>query len=445
MPTNDGLFLDHDDPDSQHWFIHGKRYDLRPFLDQHPAGRRPLELTQGRECTELFESYHSLCKRPRAMLGRFEVTDEPRGCPHSASPFVWDETPFYDDLKTRVRAYFADQPRHAHKMPRIGWALLWLWSALAVASFVGWLLGQWWSLLALPLFYWLGASNLMHTGGHFALSRRPWLNQLGSLLGSVHIAPLTWQLQHNIGHHAFTNIPGRDPDLNHFQHLSDPMPGFRLSPKQPWRRKYLRHRWAMASQSMMTTMGPSLLNTPEYLIDGKVAKVVPFLFRSRTALAVHVLGRLAIVGVCFVLPFFLFAPGKAFAFALVPLSVHGLLYFAFSQVSHANEGCVADLDTPREWAEHQVRTCHDYRTRSRFWSSFSIGLNNQAVHHLFPQVAPWHYPALAGIVADTGAAHGIPYGTSPSWSSAFAKLVRHVARLNDGPGAAGDSQERSDA
>ena len=433
-PTPTPLLLDHDDPESQFWYIHGKRYDLRPFLDDHPAGRLPLELTQGRECTELFESYHSLCKRPRKMLRRFEIEAGEGGCPHAQTPFDWEHTPFHDDLRARVAAYFAARPRGAHKTPPIAWGLIALWMSLTALSIAGWAMGQWWALVTLPLFYWLGASNTMHSGAHYALSSRPWVNRLGSVLGALHIAPATWHRQHNIGHHAFTNIEGRDPDLKHFQMADVPMPGFRLSSEQPWMPKYVFHRWAMALQSMMTTLGPSFLNTPEYMIDGTMAKTVPFLFRSRLRLVVHVLLRVALLATVLVLPFVLFSPGKALAFALVPFLVHGLLYFAFSQVSHVNAACVPDMSRKVEWAEHQVRTCNDYRTRSRLWGILSIGLNNQVVHHLFPQVAPWHYPALAGIVEAACADHGIPYRASESWVAAFRELLRHVASLNDAAG-----------
>lgn len=434
-PEKNGLLQDPDDPDSRYWFIHGRRYDLAPFLDAHPGGRAALEVTQGRDCTELFESYHSLCPWARTRLDAFEVDDE-RPCPHAASPFDWSETPFYDDLSARVRAYFR---RRGHKTPPRAWALLGCWMALLAVSFVGWLQGYWLSLLALPLFYWLGPSNLMHSGGHFALSDRPWVNRLGALAGGVHIAPATWQRQHNVGHHAYTNLDGLDPDLAHFQHLEIPMPGFRLARSQPWRAKYLWHRWAMVVQSTMTTMGPSLLNTPEYLIDGKVAKTTAYLFRDRLQVAVHIVGRIGVIAVLMVLPFFLFGPVKAALFAFVPLALHGLLYFGFSQVSHVNATCVPVPGARMEWAEHQVRTAHDYSTTSRFWNVFSIGLNNQVVHHLFPQVAPWHYPRLAGIVEATCADHGVPYSTSATWIEAFRGLLAHVAELNGEPGPTPDA------
>jgi hypothetical protein len=42
-----------------------------------------------------------------------------------------------------------------------------------------------------------------------------------------------------LGHHTQTNIDGKDPDLQHFQHLEpDKAPGYRLTQQQPWVPKY---------------------------------------------------------------------------------------------------------------------------------------------------------------------------------------------------------------
>ena len=40
----------------------------------------------------------------------------------------------------------------------------------------------------------------------------------------------------------------------------------------------------------------------------------------------------------------------------------------------------------REWAVHQIVSCADYNTDSLLWRTLSIGLNAQAIHHLFPGV-----------------------------------------------------------
>mmetsp|Transcript_12488 Transcript_12488/g.27577 ORF Transcript_12488/g.27577 Transcript_12488/m.27577 type:complete len:364 (-) Transcript_12488:1084-2175(-) len=47
------------------WTIHGKTYDLRSFIDDHPGGREALELGRGRDCTALYESYHPFTNRHR--------------------------------------------------------------------------------------------------------------------------------------------------------------------------------------------------------------------------------------------------------------------------------------------------------------------------------------------------------------------------------------------
>ena len=42
------------------WVLHGKRYDLREFAAKHPGGSRALEITRGRDATEMFE----MCASP---------------------------------------------------------------------------------------------------------------------------------------------------------------------------------------------------------------------------------------------------------------------------------------------------------------------------------------------------------------------------------------------
>lgn len=453
-PPKPPLVVAPDDLDRDVWIIHGKRYDLRPYLDKHPGGIPALEMARGRDCTELFESYHSQSDVPARMLARFEIKDpEPAVDGADEAPeahdefFEWDNTPFSDALKARSRAYFAGLGggMRAHKAPPPAIALHALWLVLTAVSFWGWMNGQYWSLIALPLFYWIGPSNLMHSGAHFSLSVHPRWNRFWSYAGSAMVSIFTWERQHNIGHHAYTNLDDKDPDLNHFSHPYSPMPGFRTHAKQPWLRKYRWWGFAASFQSWMTTMGPGLLNEPEYLIDGEMARVVPLRFANRWRLVRHILGRLLIVSICFVYPALAFPLPKAFAFGFLPLGLHGLLYFCFSQVSHINAECFVDPDVESgerkiEWAELQVRTCKDYEQHSRFWGILSIGLNLQVVHHLFPQVDPWHYPALSDIVTETCEEFDIPYRPNKRWWHSFSQMVDHLATLN-APVAANQAQE----
>ena len=54
--------------------IHGKVYDLAPFLDRHPGGADLLMLAAGRDATTLFQSYHRCV--PRMMPSRLKQNGE---------------------------------------------------------------------------------------------------------------------------------------------------------------------------------------------------------------------------------------------------------------------------------------------------------------------------------------------------------------------------------
>ena len=92
---------------SKLWLIHGKYYDLEPFMNEHPGGRRFLEQSRGMDCTELFESIHLHERLPKAMMKKFYVGDNPDG----DKKWDWDEKGFYRTVKERVHSHFAQKGR----------------------------------------------------------------------------------------------------------------------------------------------------------------------------------------------------------------------------------------------------------------------------------------------------------------------------------------------
>ena len=44
--------------DPNHWVVHGKKFDLREFVNKHPGGAHAIGFGRGRDCTWLVESYH---------------------------------------------------------------------------------------------------------------------------------------------------------------------------------------------------------------------------------------------------------------------------------------------------------------------------------------------------------------------------------------------------
>jgi linoleoyl-CoA desaturase len=61
---------------------------------------------------------------------------------------------------------------------------------------------------------WQEGMNVMHDGNHGLYSNKSWVNKfmvtIYVLAGNVY----NWQVQHNVLHHTYTNIPGHDEDLD---------------------------------------------------------------------------------------------------------------------------------------------------------------------------------------------------------------------------------------
>lgn len=359
---------------------------------------------------------------------------------HSASPECAadrSKQPIYADLKRKVRAYFGEEgiERGDHKCTWTAWARYMFFTFMFLVSLHAWINGKWWSLIGMPWFYWVGPSGLMHSGSHSALSKKSWINRAGAYSGSAHVSALHWYHQHVIGHHCHTNIDGYDPDLTHFQHEDDASPGYRLHADQPWMEKYLTWRSAMPMQAFFASAGPAIVNQMKYIMEEKFG-CTPVLNQSTARMAWHILGRITIIYFAFVWPFRTFELQKAFFFATFPYGFHGMIFFGFSQVSHLNEGLMnSQLDIKgaqkREWAAHQILTCCDYNTDSLLWRTLSIGLNAQAIHHIFPGVEPCHYGPLSEILAQTCEEHNLPYSHYPNFVAAIRAHVDYVASMND--------------
>jgi len=280
----------------------------------------------------------------------------------------------------------------------------------------------------------------MHSGSHWSLSGSPVVNALGAYAGSAHVSVLHWYHQHVIGHHSHTNVEGLDPDLCHFQHIDEAGPGYRLHSKQPYMEKYTNWRTTCFLQALFTTFGPSMVNQALYTATGKFM-TVPVLNVSPGRQLWHWAGRIAIFYTLCVHPWTVFEPWKALFFSAIPYCIHGLIYYGCSQVSHLNEDlavftCETELKD-KEWAVHQIQSCNDYCTDSLLWRTLSIGLNAQAIHHIFPGVEPCHYGPLSKILAETCDEFKIPYHTSPSFLSALRKHLGYVQSLNESPSSVG--------
>jgi delta11-fatty-acid desaturase len=367
-PTSNNGFVAHRSPHDpmfeMFWTIHNKRYDMRNFVEKHPGGIDAITLGQGRNCTELFESYHSLARERlvRMTLAKYFVEDAPPHAHDYETVFEWQETPFFDMLKARARVHF-QQKKGARSHRANVWQLAQLIGFVIASGFAlrGFMYADLVSMLLLPFCYWWGPSPCMHDGSHFSLSHRPWVNRLCANIGGAHMSLYSWYHQHVIGHHVHTNIPGRDPDLYHFAKGADSGdPGFRTSielrtlPERTFTGASRSCFWrqGLMMRVPLTTFGPSLIWDWYSLLPhgafNSFLGIVPFLMISDSRLSVHSVGRAIVLWLSIIHPItvnLVFATGwlsgalYAMLFVVYPFAIHGCLFYIFSQLSHIQPQC----------------------------------------------------------------------------------------------------------
>ena len=302
-----------------------------------------------------------------------------------------------------------------------------------VVHVFGFLRGSWWAPVLLPILYWLGPAQMLHDGAHFALSRFPSVNRAAASLGALHMGVWAWYHQHVVGHHAYTNILDRDPDLRAFEGAPpEYFYGHRLSPWAPYFPMYGRWLKSLLITMPFSCLQPSMRQDTTVWLEGHYDNTVVATTRPPfSRMLVHFAGRLFIWTNLFVVPFFLFSPGKALFFALYPSLFYGVCYYTFSQISHINEDCFQSPVPTRDWAIHQINSSLDWGATHGFWKYVSIALNLQTVHHLFPQVDSSHYIDLRReVMLPVCRKYNVKINEVPSLWDAIAIHFKHIYAIN---------------
>jgi len=433
-------------PDSELWIYRGERYDLRSFVDNHPGGSHAILLGQGRDCTQLFDSYHPFTDVPRKVLARYKYVGSSE--PIEASLFKVDVTPFYDDARSAARKLFSprgnessDEVQRNCKATAAAWVQHTLGMCVVSFAFWRWCHGDILAVFYFPVVYWMVCSDLMHNGSHFAMSRNVCLNTLSAYIGGLHVQFHLWAFQHVVAHHVHTNVHGKDPDMHHFDAEADRKDGghmgYRSHPSHP---NYSQYKWCwkygIFHQMMGTTAAVALLNVAKYVHAMKI-QVVSMPRKMMTSVVIDRAILTAFIAL------FCWYKGVGVGLSLIFPSwcVHGCLFNIFSQITHVNEqsfpASSKGKGEPIEWAVHQVLTGADYNCDSKLWGMLSINLNNQIVHHLFPSVHPCHYPALRRALIPVCEKHKIDYlgRSSHTFVDMLCGYYGWISKLNSGTNA----------
>lgn len=263
--------------------------------------------------------------------------------------------------------------------------------------------------------------GVFHDANHRTLFKRGTANLWAARMGAglLGLSRHFWVHKHQSLHHRQPNVIGWDDDLETRGFL-------RLSPESPWEPRHRRQEVKAFLFYGLNSMEWVFWKDFHCLALGRLNEWhdVSLSKADRNELLISK----GLYLLLFTLPPFLLLPfwWALAAFFLFHLAFSWVLAAVF-QVAHLTEemefGGVRPGD---DWAIHQLRTTADFATQSRFATWFTGGLNHQVEHHLFPNVAHSHYPALRPIVRAVAARHGLPHHDLGGMGSAIAK---HLALL----------------
>ncbi len=271
--------------------------------------------------------------------------------------------------------------------------------------------------------------SVMHDALHNSYSKHKWVNTvMGWSMYIIGSNVFNWKIQHNIFHHAYTNIDGLDEDIQTrwIMRFSEQTP---LKPIHKYQYLYSLPLYTMMTFSMLLGDLPQLIG---YYKNGLMEK---HLGKPKFEFSLMVAVKLVYLFVIIGLPI-IFTSLLWWQVLIAFVAMHMVAGFIFSlifQMAHIVEGVaqpVADENNlaDNEWMVHQLMTTANFAPRNHLLNWYVGGLNFQVEHHLFPNICHLHYPKIAKIVEATAKKYGVPYLQNDTlWKA----IVSHLNRLKE--------------
>ncbi|HSY77675.1 MAG TPA: acyl-CoA desaturase [Bacteroidia bacterium] len=288
-----------------------------------------------------------------------------------------------------------------------------------------------WVAMAMPVIMGIGIAGVgmcvMHDAVHGSYSHKEWVNKLfGTTLYLLGGNVFNWKMQHNIFHHAFTNIEGIDEDIASRGPL-------RLSENAPLKKihhyQYI-HAFFFYGLLTISKIFRDFTQLAEYNIEGVTRK---YNVNPKLEYFMMVVRKFTYLAIAIGLPI-LFSPYNWWQVLIGFFIMHwvaGCILSTVFQMAHVVEG--ADQPMPdktgiihHDWAVHELHTTSDFARGNHLLNWYIGGLNFQIEHHLFPQISHVHYRNLAPIVEQTAREFGLAYNLKPTFRNA---LFSHIKRL----------------
>lgn len=419
------------------WVSNQKKvYDITDWLNRHPGGKHILLLSAGRDITDLLVSYHPFTNKPAEILEKYYIGD----LITSEFPIYRPDSGFYRECREEVGKYFQQTKKHVRSPVRgsinLAFFLFFAFSSYYIIANAT--LPAIFRILAAVIFgvcQALPLLHVMHDASHFAIgsNQKSWIFFGYFTMDYFAGASInSWYNQHILGHHVYTNVHDLDPDIPYLA-TTDIR---RVS-------KHQRKQWFYAYQTYYLCVLYGVLaikfriqditNTMYMKSNGAIR--VNTLYNTDTPL--QIVSKLFWATWRFVIPLFYFQV-EAQSFLLLNLLAEFVTgyYLTFNfQVSHVNPDCEFftanrnDSILSEEWAVSQLESSLDYGHASAVATFLCGALNYQSIHHLFPSISQYHYPAIAPIVSRVAKKHKVRYNYVPTFLEAIKLHLRQLTEM----------------
>ena len=343
---------------------------------------------------------------------------------------------FHKRLKERIEKYF-----HENLLSKSGNIQLWVKSiallSLTVSTYAVLIFTKYSLTVGLLLCMLLGLLKgsigfiICHDALHNSFSSQGKINKLlGYLFDVMGMSSTVWRITHNYQHHIYTNIHGKDHDIDKAILL-------RFSPQDKLYSFHRYQHWYIFFLYFFTALNWIFYADYRFLyLKRKSLKG----FEIGLALLLKSLNLMIFLGV----PLYLIPlpSWQILVGYLVAVMLGGFYIAIVFQLAHLVENVAFPLPDEKgvmdhSWGIHEILTTSNFATNS-YWTTFFLGgLNFQIEHHLFANISHVHYPVLSKIVKSTTQEFGLPYHEQPTLRQAIkshfitVKALGRCQRIND--------------
>ncbi|KAL5457343.1 hypothetical protein EMCRGX_G034592 [Ephydatia muelleri] len=368
--------------------IHGKVYNVTPWLKRHPGGAKVLLHYAGDDATVAFESFHNDKAYAQRYMVPFHIgyiVSEQAQLPEISRDFLKMRKTFEAEGLFKVKPLFFI----AHFLHII--AMHWM------AFFVLWYFGNTWvtwlTAVVLVTASQAQAGWLQHDFGHLTVFNSTRLNHIahdvtiGLLKG---VSSFWWNYRH-FQHHAKPNVFMKDPDVT---------AAF----------LFLLGKWGQKHKGVM----PYHLQHKYFFLIGPPL-LLPVYFHIEV-LAYTILKK-KIKDLITMLIFYACFPHSLCTFDGRFLESHWFVWA--TQISHLAKD--VDFDKERDWASLQLNGTRN--VEQSFFKDWFLGhLNFQIEHHLFPTMPRHNFQLAQPRVIEFCKKHNLNYELMPL-SDAFKDII----------------------